>query len=158
MRRGAGTLITIRHVTLTLALTVWAALAGLNAGCASGVRWRYDFATAYEQSKSNQRLTLVYFRQWFLPLCGKMEEAVFSAPELREATRDLTCVRYELYSGDPLSAAWDVDAAPAFVIVDTNGTILARREGEFTVADVTQAISDAQSLRFTERPRAVGSP
>ena len=147
-----------RRLALTLTMTACAALAGLNTGCASGVRWRYDFASAYEQSKANQRLTLVYFRQWFLPLCGKMEDVVFGTPELREATRDLTCVRYELYSGDPLSAAWDVDAAPAFVIVDTNGTILARREGEFTVADVTQAISDAQSSRFTERPRAVGSP
>ncbi len=151
-------MITIRRFAITLTLTVCAALAGLNAGCASGVRWRYDFAAAYEQSKANQRLTLVYFRQWFLPLCGKMEDVVFGTPELREATRDIACVRYELYSGDPLSAAWDVDAAPAFVIVDTNGTILARRDGEFTVADVTQAISDAQSLRFTERPRAVGSP
>ncbi len=151
-------LITIRRFALALTLTVCAASAGLNVGCASGVRWRYDFAAAYEQSKANQRLTLVYFRQWFLPLCGKLEENVFGTPELREATRDVTCVRYELYAGDPLSAAWHVDKAPAFVIVDTDGTILARREGEFTVADVTQAISDARSSRFTERPRAVGSP
>ncbi len=147
-----------RRFAIALVLTACAALAGLNAGCATGVRWRYDFAAAYEQSKASQRLTLVYFRQWFLPLCGKLEETVFGTPELREATRDVTCVRYELYSGDPLSALWRVDAAPAFVIVDTDGRILARREGEFTVADVQQAISDARASRFSQRQPAVGSP
>ncbi len=158
MSRGPDALISNRQPIIALTLTACAALAGLNVGCASGVRWRYDFADAYEKSKATQQLTLVYFRQWFLPLCGKLEDTVFSAPELREATRDVTCVRYELYSGDPLSVLWNVDAAPAFVIVDTDGRILARREGEFTVADVTQAISDARSRRGAEPPRAVGSP
>ena len=148
----------VRRISIAIAPIVCGALASGNAGCGSGVQWRYDFASAYDYSKANQRLTLVYFRQWFLPLCSKVEDSVFNTPELREATRDVTCIRYEMYAGDPLSAAWGVDGAPAYVIVDTNGQILARGEGEFSVAEISQAIDTARSAQFGDQRRSAGSP
>ncbi len=118
------------------------------AGCSTGVKWRYDFASTYEESREQGKLTFVYFRQWFLPLCGKMEEQVLNDPRIGEASTDMNCVRYEMYSGDPLSAAWNVDAAPTYLIVDTDGRILARRTGEFTVDNV---LSDMQIARTARR-------
>ena len=147
-----------RRISIAIAPVVCGALASGIAGCASGVQWRYDFANAYDYSKANQRLTLVYFRQWFLPLCSKVEESVFNTPELREATRDVTCIRYEMYAGDPLSAAWGVDQAPAYVIVDTEGQILARGQGEFSVAEISQAIAAARSTQLGDQRRSAGSP
>jgi hypothetical protein len=117
------------------------------AGCATGVKWRYDFAAAYEDSRAQGKLTLVYFRQWFLPLCGRMEEQVLGDPRVSEATSDMNCVRYEMYAGDSLSAAWNVDATPTYLIVDTDGRILARRTGEFTVDDVLADIQIARTAR-----------
>ena len=148
-----------RRLGRAAALTVAAVSTLISAGCApGGVQWRYDFASAYSRSKAENRLTLVYFRQWFLPLCGKVEETVFSTPELRQATSDVTCIRYEMYVGDPLSAAWGVEAAPAFVIVDTDGRRLARGRGEFTSAEVIQAIEKARRAKFGPGTRSAPPP
>lgn len=125
----------------------WLLLLGV-AGCAPGVAWRYDFASTYAESKARNRLTLVYFRQWFLPECARVEEQVFGTVALRDATRDIACVRYEMYAGDPLSAAWNVARAPAFIIVDTDGAILARRDGVFNVADLLGAIRTARTVKY----------
>jgi hypothetical protein len=133
-----------------------AALLIMASGCAaSGVRWQYDFERAYADSKTNKKLTMVYFRSPYSMTCTRVEDSVFKDPSLKEATANLACVALDRHWDRTLASAWDVTDVPAFVIVAPDGRILARRSGEFTVQDVRDAIDEAFKIW---RPSPASAP
>lgn len=127
-----------------------ACLLVLLAGCGPGVRWRYEwsFYQAFGDSKSNEKLTFVFFRQYYSVACTQMDDQVFNTPELQEATRDMNCIRPELDLQKSLAAAWGVDSVPSYVIVAPTGRVLIQRVGMFTVDQVLADIQQARQTYF----------
>ncbi len=141
--RTLGPGMRVNAARLTVALTALAALAA--AGCAPSVRWRIDsFERAHAESRQTNQLTFVYFRNWYSVDCTDFEENVLKQPTVLEALRELLCVPLDFEWDRPLADNWAIDRVPAFVIVDPDGRLLARGEGEITVETLLQAIQQAR--------------
>jgi len=121
-------------------------LAGLGtSGCSAGIRWQgYVFDPVYAKSRAENKLTFVYFRNWYAVECTEFEENVLKQPVVLEATPDLACVKLDFDWDRPLAEKWGVRQAPAFVIVDPAGRVLARGEGDISLEALLDAIDQAK--------------
>lgn len=123
-------------------------------GCSPGINWRgFAYEPVLAQSREENKLTLVYFRSWYLVACTEFEENVLKKPEVISATTDLNCVALDFDWDRPLADAWDIREAPAVVIVDPEERVLGAAMGQITLETLLEIILEAQRT-FSERQPA----
>ena len=135
----------LRRVLASAALVLVGFIGLGTAGCSAGIRWQgYVFDPVYAKSRAENKLTFVYFRNWYAIECTEFEENVLKQPVVLEATADLACVPLDFDWDRPLADKWGIRQAPAFVIVDPAGRILARREGAISLEALLDAVDQAK--------------
>ncbi len=123
----------------------------LVAGCNHGVRWEFgSYADAHRVAGASNRVTFVYFRNWYSVECTNFEEQVLKDPEVLAETNDMVCVPLELDWDRPLAQQWQLTAAPAFVIVAPDGNVLARGQAPFNRDELLKVMRNAKA-RFGPR-------
>jgi hypothetical protein len=102
------------------------------------------FDPVYAKSRAENKLTFVYFRNWYATGCTEFEENVLKQPPVLHATTDLACVPLDFDWDRPLAERWGIRQTPAFVIVDPEGRVLARGEGDISLETLLDAIGQAK--------------
>jgi hypothetical protein len=142
---------------LTALLTI-----GALAGCGEGIYWpgvtsiRWHGPTypeAHAVARKADKLTFVYFRNWYRKECTDFEEHVLRDWEVVAETRPLICVMLDFDWDRPLADRWELKAAPAFVITAPDDEVLARQGPPITKQDVLRAIRGAREKRATQTPK-----
>ncbi len=135
----------LRRVLASVAV-VLVGLIGLGTlGCSPGIRWQgYVFDPVYAKSRAENKLTFVYFRNWYAVECTEFEESVLKQPVVREAVANLISVALSFDWDRPLADRWGIRQTPAFVIVDPEGRVLARGEGDISLEALLDAIEQAK--------------
>lgn len=131
---------------LSAAAVVLAGLIGLGTpGCSPGIRWQgYVFDPVYAKSRAENKLTFVYFRNWYAVECTEFEESVLKQPVVREAVANLISVALSFDWDRPLADRWGIRQTPAFVIVDPEGRVLAHGEGDISLEALLDAVEQAK--------------
>ena len=115
------------------------------AGCSPGIRWQgYVFDPVYAKSRAENKLTFVYFRNWYAVECTEFEESVLKQPVVREAVANLISVALSFDWDRPLADRWGIRQTPAFVIVDPEGRVLAHGEGDISLEALLDAVEQAK--------------
>lgn len=116
----------------------------LSSGCARSVKWRLDsFDRVQADSRTQNKLTFVYFRNWYSVECTRFEEGVLKDPAVLDALLPFNCVPLDFDRDRPLAEAWGVQKPPAFVVMDGNSRVLASGKGAMSVASVLDALKRA---------------
>lgn len=121
-------------------------------GCAPGVQWRLDgYEAVHADARKSGGLTLVYFRAWYSVACTRVEESVFNQPAMKAATRDLFCAQLELDWADnrEIARRWGISEVPAYVVVNSDGQVLAREVRSFTLDSVLAALARCKGVPAT---------
>lgn len=125
-------------------------------GCSPGINWRgYAYEPVHTQSREENKLTLVYFRSWYLVACTEFEENVLKKPEVIRATTDLNCVALDFDWDRPLADAWDIREAPAIVIIDPEERVLGAATGQITLETLLEIILEAERVFSVRQPANV---
>jgi len=135
------------------------------AGCGEGVYWpgvtsiRWHGPTypeAHAVARKADKLTFVYFRNWYRKECTDFEEHVLRDWEVVAETRPLICVMLDFDWDRPLADRWELKAAPAFVITAPDDEVLARQGPPITKQDVLRAIRGAREKRASAPSKTSG--
>lgn len=115
-------------------------------GCAPGVRWELGtFQDIHPRSQAANKLTFVYFRNWYSVDCTRFEDNVLKNPEVLAETESVVCVALSFDYDRPLAEHWKLKAAPAFVIVAPDGQVLARGQAPITLPELLDAMRAAKA-------------
>lgn len=155
-----------RHQTraLPLGMLVWVLTAA--AGCQQGIAWHdYDYPRVLADSRANNKLTFVYFRDFASVECTQFEDGILATPQVRSAIGPLYAVplQWNTLVDAPLAQRWQIKVVPAYVIVDPRERVLARRSGKLTLEQLLTDISQAQAAfrggsEQTDAQPATGQP
>jgi len=144
-------------------LVAVAALAGCGEGIywpgVTSIRWHGPtYPEAHAVARKADKLTFVYFRNWYRKECTDFEEHVLRDWEVVAETRALICVMLDFDWDRPLADRWGIKAAPAFVITSPDDEVLARQDPPITKQDVLGAIRSAREKRASKVPKPSGPP
>lgn len=136
LRRG-------RHLFVCQTLLGFVAL--FAGGCAPRIPWRFsDYEEARQTAERENKLTFVYFRNWYAVECTRFEDNVLSAQAVVDAVSDMVCVPLDLDWDRPLARTWDIDQAPAIVVTEPDGSRLAGRAGACSVQELLAIVHEAR--------------
>jgi hypothetical protein len=124
------------------------------AGCQQGIAWHdYDYPRVLADSRANNKLTFVYFRDFASVECTQFEDGILATPQARSAIGTLYAVplQWNTLVDAPLAQRWQIKTVPAYVIVDPRERVLARRSGKMTLEQLLTDISRAQAA-FRGKP------
>jgi hypothetical protein len=141
-----------RAFALAARATLFFLLLSLVAGCGgSGVRWRVGlYRDNYDYAQREQKLSLVYFRNWYSVDCTNFEERVLKDPEVVAETRDMVCTLLEYGWYKDFAGKWGLTEVPAFAIVSPDGEVIARGQGAITRAELLDALRQAKGTMTPE--------
>ena len=118
----------------------------LLAGCDGGVQWEFrTFRDAHEIARDANKLTFVYFRNWYSVECTRFEENILKHPEVLAETRGMVCVPLDFDYDQSLARRWRLQKTPAYVIVTPDRSILARADAPITRDDLLEAMRLAKA-------------
>jgi thioredoxin-related protein len=87
----------------------------------SGIEWEYDFTAAESRARLEQKDLFVYFRQWYSPQCGRLEnDWLLTAPEVKSVLKDTVNCWLEWNWSEEIARKYQVPEYPAFVVVRPN--------------------------------------
>lgn len=125
------------------------ALCVASIGCSPGIRWRgYTFEPVYAESRRNDKLTFVYFRNWAVTDCTQFEENVLKTPEVRQALNSdgvFYCAVLDFLWDRPMADRWGIESPPGVVILTPDGRVLAHLSGKISAEALLDAIQSAKS-------------
>lgn len=115
-------------------------------GCARGVRWNFGtFEDVHAQARVSDKLTFVYFRNWYMVECTEFEEQILKDPEVLAETDKFVCVPLSFDRDQQLAKRWGLAEPPAFVIVTPEGRVLHSADAPITKAELHAALRAAQA-------------
>ncbi|MGD8450620.1 MAG: hypothetical protein PVJ57_02280 [Phycisphaerae bacterium] len=130
----------------------------LATGCEPGLRWRFgSFDDAQAQARSEHRLTFVYFRNWYSVDCTNFEEHILKQPAVRAAADAMICVCFEFDLYRRLAERFELQTVPSYTVVDPNGTVLERGQGDMTAESVLASFERARQA-FTPNSEPARTP
>lgn len=130
------------------AVTIVGLALGLTA-CQPAMNWQfYAYNPQSPPFDPGDRLTFIYLRSWLDPACTQFEDQVLSSTEVTTATRPMVCGTIDV--GDGVGRTWGITEAPAFVILDPAGKVLAKGQGDLTKQDVLSAVEEARKLHESD--------
>ncbi len=159
IRDGSSRIVARRTAgRLSGVLLVAVAVAGIG-GCGEGVRWELaGFLEVHSRAAANDRLTFVYFRNWYRKECTDFEESVLKDPEVLRETSHFACVPLEFQRGDrELGQRWGVTATPAFAVIAPDGRVLAYSNPPITKEQLLEALRAARR-QFAELKQGRAPP
>ena len=134
--------------------------AALGGGCARGVHWRIGaFEEAHRDAARADRLTLVYFRTWYLVECTEFEERVLRDPAVLADTDRMVCVPLDFDWDRSLAQRWELGAVPAIALVGPHGEVRAKHAGPLTKTELLNLVETARASVEPSAPsdRSAGS-
>jgi hypothetical protein len=140
---------------------LWIFVAGvlLSGGCARSVKWRLDsFDRVQADSRVQNKLTFVYFRNWYSVECTRFEESVLKDPAVLDALLPFNCVPLDFDRDRPLAEAWGIQKPPAFVVVDGTSRVMASGMGAMSVTGVLDALRRAREGPSSPPPASTAAP
>lgn|GEM_PF-1216212 len=139
-------------------LLISVAVAGVG-GCGEGVRWELaGFLEVHSRAAAADRLTFVYFRNWYRKECTDFEESVLKDPEVLRETSHFACVPLEYQRGDrELGQRWGVTATPAFAVIAPDGRVLAYSNPPIKKEQLIEALRAARR-QFAELKQGRAPP
>lgn len=135
-------------------------LAVISAGAcsSSGIPWRIKlYRDTQQDARRDNKLTFVYFRNWYSVECTDFEERVLKDPEVVAEARKMVCTKLEYDWYEELARSWGLSEVPAFAIIAPDGRVMASAQGLTTRAEVLQAMRHAISAH-TPEPAPAPSP
>lgn len=138
-----------------LALLAGVLLGGSQARGQTPFQWESNLQTAAAQAASTNRLVLVHFWAHWCQACLRMEQEVFSQPDVQAAIQaDYVPVRLNVDHNRALAQQFGISSLPTDVVITPNGRVLQRQPGFIDryqyVARLRQVAVDAR------RPPAMG--
>lgn len=116
-------------------------------GCAPRIQWRgFQFDPVFDEAQRADRLTFVFFKNWYSVESTRFWEDVLHDPAVVAATQNLYCVALDLDADYERGQAWGIERTPAYVIVDPQRRVLARRQGDITREDLLRDIERAREI------------
>jgi YHS domain-containing protein len=110
------------------------------------ITWRGDYAEAFEEARTANRLLWIQFTGPWCPNCTRMERDAFPDPDVIQHSRESFVplkLRSDLY--EQLALAFNLSGLPATVIVAPNRRILAVRQGYLGPDELDSLLSGARS-------------
>lgn len=112
-------------------------------GCAPSIQWRgLLFDPVFHDAQRDKRPTLAYLRAWYLPACTTFENDVLHDPDIVTASRDFYCALLEFDGSRRLAEQWRVEAPPAVVLLDPQGQVLHRLQGQIPKSELLIAMRE----------------
>ena len=116
----------------------------------SAVAWMDDHQDALRQAEASGRLVLLDFGADWCPPCQKMNQNVFSDPEFAaQLEKWVVPLRVDLSNRRPPPSVGEmirrhgVEVLPTFIVVDTKGQQIARREGTMSAGQFLNFVRGA---------------
>lgn len=126
-----------------------------EAAIMSGIKWLDGFEAARDLAISTKRLVLIFFHSPACKGCKKTLEKTFKDPAVEELLNsDFACVKYTVTQDENMTACYNVEWTPAFVITDSDGKELERWVGylppdEFiTQIHLSTGLAEMHAKRF----------
>lgn len=92
--------------------------------------WRDDYASAFEEARSSDRLLWVQFTGPWCPNCTRMERDTLGMPAIvGHAQKSFVAVKLRSDTHEQLALAFNLSGLPATVLVAPNREILATHQG-----------------------------
>jgi len=96
-----------------------------------------DYAEAKELAKANQKLLFLDFETEWCGPCHVMDEWVYTADVVVDASADFVAVKIDGDESPDLKELFEVEGYPTILIVNPDGEVLERRAGYMSVAEMT---------------------
>ena len=103
-----------------------------------------SLAAAYEAARADGALILLVFGSAGCPACKALEKRTLAAAEFNNQVGALHLVRLDVQAGREIARDFEVHAIPDLVLMAAEGTVLARRQGFVTTAELLAWIEDAR--------------
>jgi YHS domain-containing protein len=125
----------------------------------SPISWRGDYAGAFEEARSANRLLWIQFTGPWCPNCTRMERDSFPDPDIIRHARDSFVplkLRSDIY--EQLALAFNLSGLPATVIVAPSREILAVRQGYLGPVELDSLLSEVLAARRVRGGEAAVGP
>ncbi|HNO79830.1 MAG TPA: thioredoxin family protein [Phycisphaerae bacterium] len=118
----------------TIALIAFAIVAGIlvqesTSMPESAVKWGKDLQVAMAASGAESKPILLNFTSRGCKYCVQMEKEVIVQDDIKSTIEKYIPVKLDAFDNKEASARYDIDALPAYVIVDANGRKLGMVDG-----------------------------
>ncbi|HLA83166.1 MAG TPA: thioredoxin fold domain-containing protein [Thermoguttaceae bacterium] len=133
-------------------------LAAANAWGQASLVWESDLAKAAAEAAAARRLVLIHFWAPWCTACNRMEQEVFSNPDVQVAIRaDYVPVRLNVDHNRALAQQYGISSLPTDIIVTPEGRLLERQPG---IMDRYQYVARLQQIATDARraPAVTGGP
>ena len=114
------------------------------------VAFEHDFAAASVQARSENKLLFIDFETTWCGPCKTMDQWVYTADTVVEATNHLIAVKVDGDDFPELAERFSVTAYPTMLIVESNDGVIRRREGYQGVLEMTEFLSGSLDTDLTE--------
>jgi len=108
---------------LVVAVVVYGTSLGRFSG---GLEWSHDYAQARRASAESGRPLLIEFFSPSCPYCLRMDRDTLRRPEVKELLTSFERLRVNAWEAEELSGRYQVDAVPAFVVLDADERLISR--------------------------------
>lgn len=120
----------------------------------SDIRWRKDLDTAEKEIQGTGKLLFFFFHHPKCGGCRKTMEITFKDPRVRELIeRDFAPLTYLVTEAHDLTAKYNVEWTPTFIIADEHGVELERWVGYLPPDDFLSQIYLSEGLSAFHRER-----
>jgi YHS domain-containing protein len=144
-----------------IALALVCAVVGARPAAATEpepISWRGDYAGAFEEARSADRLLWIQFTGPWCPNCTRMEVDSFPDPDIiQHARRSFVPLKLRSDVHEQLALAFNLSGLPATVIVAPTREILAVRQGYLGPDELDQVLSGALAARRGRKGEASAS-
>jgi len=163
-----------RYVKALLSVLVVTVLAGCIPGCPCqeiclpflepcldcllshrGIPWLYDLEAGRQTAAQQDRLLFVEFYSPTCGVCTRMDRDVFSQESVVEALADFVPVKLDVGTHQDLAASYGVLAVPTLIVMDSQGTLIARYVGYLEPDELIaflEGVLQTQSTRASRTP------
>lgn len=96
---------------------------------AERVQWVADLEPSLVQAKQGGRPVMAYFTATWCGPCQSLKRTLWADADVEAALRKRSAVKIDIDAHPELARRYSVEAVPTFILLDSDGNAITRREG-----------------------------